>query len=61
MKKLKRIGSSDADENVRQCVANIRLSGLDPSPLAIKLTRAVAEGEVTIDAALEAIREKYRR
>ena len=59
MRKLKRIGSSDVEDQVQQAVASVLLSGLKPSQTSIDLARAVAKGKMTTDTAIELLKMKY--
>jgi hypothetical protein len=59
MKKLKRLGSEDVEDRVRQAVASVRLSGLEPSQESIELVRSLADGKLTPDEAIKKLRKKH--
>lgn len=59
--KVARLGSGDAEDQVLQAVACIKLDGLQPSKYAIQLARSVAEGEISSEQAISALRDLYNR
>ena len=58
---LKRLGSPDVEDQVRQAVANIRLEGLQVSARTLTLLREVASGEKTYEMARAEIRSWHDR
>lgn len=59
--KVARLGSCDVEDQVRQAVACITLDGLQPSKYSIQLARSVAEGEISSEQAISALRDLYGR
>jgi hypothetical protein len=51
----------DPEDAVRATVGNARLAGYEPTPADVALWRHVARGEVTADAAVAEIVERYER
>ena len=58
--KISRIGLSDPDDQVRQAIASVTLSGLKPTERAVELVRAVATGKMTRETALNEMRDWYK-
>jgi hypothetical protein len=59
--KTSRIGLSDPDDQVRQAIASVTLSGLKPTERSIELLKAVVYGKMTADEALERLRSSYQK
>ena len=57
--KTSRIGLSDPDDQVRQAIASVTLSGLEPTEESIELLKAVVHGKMTGDEALDKLRRKH--
>ena len=55
-----RIGSADVEDQVRQAIANVTLSGLNPSKQSIALTRAIAKGNITTEEAVIELTNFYQ-
>lgn len=58
--KVSRLGLSDPDDQIRQAIASVTLSGLRPTEAAIELLKAVVHGNMTSDEALEKLRSRYQ-
>lgn len=56
---VSRIGHSDPDDQVRQAIASVVLSGLKPTEISIELLKAVVHGKMTGDEALDKLRSIY--
>lgn len=57
--KTSRIGLSDPDDQVRQAIASVTLSGLKPTERSIELLKEVVYGKMTGDEALEKLHSFY--
>ncbi|MES9903359.1 MAG: antitoxin VbhA family protein [Sedimenticola sp.] len=59
--KVKRLGSPDANDQVRHAVANVTLEGFKLSSEAIKLAKDVATGAVSTQEAVNKLCGQYAR
>jgi PHD/YefM family antitoxin component YafN of YafNO toxin-antitoxin module len=53
--------AAERRQAVDEALASVRLEGLEPSPLGLRLMSAVAAGELTTDQARERLQEHYSR
>lgn len=53
------LGRPDPEDRVRQSMANVHLEGLTPNPKAAKVVRAMADGLLTAEEAINQIRSWY--
>jgi len=57
--KVRRLGSTDINDQVQNALANVTLEGLQPSQRAIGLARSVALGRMSADDAVQAVLCEY--